>query len=119
MTRHDDLVRLRHMLDFARKAVAHCQGRTRRDLDDDELLALAIDHPGLNGVRFLKAGFEGQSLGRPHHARPSGLSDRRIQPVGHEVRVKIAVAVGRPRAAESPSYTCSIERPDSLAGWLS
>ncbi len=42
MTRHDDLVRLRHMLDFARKAVAHCQGRTRGDLDDDELLALAL-----------------------------------------------------------------------------
>ncbi len=42
MTRHDDLVRLRHMLDFARKAVAHCQGRTRSDLDNDELLALAL-----------------------------------------------------------------------------
>jgi hypothetical protein len=42
MTRHDDLVQLRHMLDFARKAVAHCQGRTRGDLDDDELLALAL-----------------------------------------------------------------------------
>ena len=42
MTRHDDLVRLRHMLDYARKAVAFSQGRSRVDLDDDELLALAL-----------------------------------------------------------------------------
>ncbi len=51
MTRHDDLVRLRHMLDFARKAVAHCQGRTRRDLDDDELLALALPRGLSRGQR--------------------------------------------------------------------
>ena len=41
MTRRDDHVRLRHMLDFARKAIDHSRGRTRGDLDDDELLALA------------------------------------------------------------------------------
>ena len=42
MSRHDVSVRLRHMLDYARKAVAFSQGRSRVDLDDDELLALAL-----------------------------------------------------------------------------
>ena len=42
MTRHDEAVRLRHMLDAARKAVAFCRQRTRDDLDGDELLALGI-----------------------------------------------------------------------------
>ena len=37
-----DEVRLRHMLDAARKAVAFTQGRTRTDLDNDEILALAV-----------------------------------------------------------------------------
>ena len=42
MTRHSDAVRLRHMLESARKAVAFTQGRTRADLDRDELLGLAV-----------------------------------------------------------------------------
>ena len=42
MTRHDETVRLRHMLDFAHKAVAICEGRARSDLDQDEVLALAL-----------------------------------------------------------------------------
>jgi uncharacterized protein with HEPN domain len=42
MTRHDETVRLRHMLDFACKAVAICEGRARNDLDQDEVLALAL-----------------------------------------------------------------------------
>jgi uncharacterized protein with HEPN domain len=37
-----DEVRLRHILDAAKKAVAFMQGRERSDLDSDELLALAI-----------------------------------------------------------------------------
>ncbi len=37
-----DEVRLRHMLDAARKATIFVQGRSRADLDTDELLALAL-----------------------------------------------------------------------------
>ncbi len=33
MTRHDPLVRLRHMQDHAREAVEMSLGRTRRDLE--------------------------------------------------------------------------------------
>ncbi len=42
MSRHDVSVRLRHMLDYARKAVAFTQGRSRVDLDKDEILTLAL-----------------------------------------------------------------------------
>ena len=42
MTRHDDSVRLRHMLDSARKAVEFCADRTRADLGSNEMLALAL-----------------------------------------------------------------------------
>lgn len=38
----DDLVRLRHMLDAARKARRFVQDRKRADLEMDEMLALAI-----------------------------------------------------------------------------
>lgn len=44
MTRADDLVRLRHMLDAAQKAVSHSKSRSRDDLDSDELFALAMTH---------------------------------------------------------------------------
>ena len=44
MTRADDLVRLRHMLDAAQKAVSHAKRRQRGDLDSDELFALAMTH---------------------------------------------------------------------------
>ena len=37
-----DLVRLRHMLDAARKAVAFSQGRSRKDLDTDSMLSLSL-----------------------------------------------------------------------------
>jgi hypothetical protein len=33
MSRHEDMVRIRHMLDYARETVALVQGRSRRDLD--------------------------------------------------------------------------------------
>lgn len=42
MSRHDDAVRLQHMLDHAREVVALSQGRTRADLDSDRLYNLAM-----------------------------------------------------------------------------
>ncbi|MCI0625883.1 MAG: DUF86 domain-containing protein [Acidobacteria bacterium] len=42
MSRHDDTVKLRHMLDAAEKAVLFAQNRKRQDLDTDEKLALAL-----------------------------------------------------------------------------
>ena len=40
----DDIIRIRHMLDFAEKAVAFNKGRSRTDLDSNEILALATIH---------------------------------------------------------------------------
>jgi len=40
----DDIVRVRHMLDFAEKAVQFTRGCSRVDLDNNEMLALAIVH---------------------------------------------------------------------------
>ena len=42
MTRHDDRVRLRHMLDACLKAIKFLQHRTRKDLNNDEELVLAL-----------------------------------------------------------------------------
>lgn len=42
MSRHDDAVRLRHMLDAARKAVALTAGKARVDVDSDEVIQLAL-----------------------------------------------------------------------------
>lgn len=42
MTQHDDKVRLRHMLDYSRKAMTIMLGRTREDLITDEILLLAL-----------------------------------------------------------------------------
>jgi len=42
MSQHDDDVRLRHMLDAARQAIAFARGRERPDLDQDVQLALAL-----------------------------------------------------------------------------
>jgi uncharacterized protein with HEPN domain len=42
MTRHDDAVRVRHMLDNAREAVSLGRGRRRADLDGDRLLELGL-----------------------------------------------------------------------------
>ena len=38
----NDEVRLRHLVEAARKAVSYAAGRSRADLDDDELLRLAL-----------------------------------------------------------------------------
>ena len=39
-----DLIRLRHMLDYAQKAVQFTRGHNRADLDNNEMLALAVIH---------------------------------------------------------------------------
>ena len=44
MPRRDPKVRLLHMRDYARKAVAMIEGQTRDDLDSDEKLRLALTH---------------------------------------------------------------------------
>ncbi len=42
MSDHDDRVRLRHMLDYAREAVVLTQNRSREDLSRDRLLQLGL-----------------------------------------------------------------------------
>lgn len=42
MTRHDDGVRLRHMLDHAAEATSLARGKTRRDLGEDRMLELSL-----------------------------------------------------------------------------
>ena len=80
MPHGDDGVRLHHMLDAARKAVAYTRGRTRADLDEDELLALAL-------VRLLEILGEAakgvsEDFGRRHPRVPwkemAGTRDRLI-----------------------------------------
>ena len=45
MRKPDDRLRLRHMLETARKAAVFIEGRRREDLDSDEILALALVRP--------------------------------------------------------------------------
>lgn len=40
--RMDDGIRMRHMLDAAREAIAFARGRTRMDLDVDRMLVLSL-----------------------------------------------------------------------------
>jgi uncharacterized protein with HEPN domain len=42
MSRHDPMVRVRHMLDHAREAVEMVKGKTRADLDADRQLNLSL-----------------------------------------------------------------------------
>ena len=42
MPRHDPQTRLLHMRDFARKALELTQGKSRADLENDEVLRLAL-----------------------------------------------------------------------------
>ena len=44
MSRHDPMVRLLHMREYARKAVEMVKGQTRDALDADEKLRLALTH---------------------------------------------------------------------------
>jgi uncharacterized protein with HEPN domain len=40
----DDIIRVRHMLEFARKAVQFNRGQSRSELDKNEMLAMATVH---------------------------------------------------------------------------
>jgi uncharacterized protein with HEPN domain len=42
MTQPDDQTRLSHLIEAAEKAIAFASGRSRRDLESDELLRLAL-----------------------------------------------------------------------------
>ena len=42
MSRHEDEVRLRHMLDHALEAVELAKGRSRQDLDHNRMLNLSL-----------------------------------------------------------------------------
>ena len=44
MTRHDDRVRLRHMLDHAEEAAEMARARSRKDLETDRQFCLALTH---------------------------------------------------------------------------
>lgn len=44
MSKHDPEVPLRHMLDYAQKAIIISQGRKRNDLDEDLTFNLALTH---------------------------------------------------------------------------
>jgi uncharacterized protein with HEPN domain len=44
MSKREPTVLLRHMLDFAREAVAFVEGKTREDIQNDRLLNLALVH---------------------------------------------------------------------------
>ena len=44
MSKHETSVRLRHMLDYAREAVALTQGKAREDLETERVLDLALLH---------------------------------------------------------------------------
>ena len=44
MTRHEEGIRLRHMLDYAKEAIAMAAGRKRQDLDSDRMLQLSLTH---------------------------------------------------------------------------
>ncbi len=47
MSRHDDSVRLRHMIDAARRAVALAGGKTREQVAADEIDIVEKDLPPL------------------------------------------------------------------------
>jgi uncharacterized protein with HEPN domain len=42
MSRHDEATYLKHMRDYAARAVAFCRDRSRADLDNDRMLMLAV-----------------------------------------------------------------------------
>jgi uncharacterized protein with HEPN domain len=70
--RPEDLARLHDMLVAARKAVAYCRGKSRRDLDNDELLALAM-------VRLIEiVGEAARSVGEQVRGRLPAIPWRQI-----------------------------------------
>ena len=66
MPRHDDRVALRHMLDYARTARRMVSGRTRQDLDTDEMLRLALTR----AIEVIgEAGARLSTIGREKHPK--------------------------------------------------
>ena len=44
MSKHDDRISMRHMLDYARQACVMARGRKRSDLESDYMFQLALTH---------------------------------------------------------------------------
>lgn len=44
MSRHDPLVRMHHMLDYSREAVAMAKGKTAKEISQNRQLGLALTH---------------------------------------------------------------------------
>ena len=66
MSRHEDMVRLHHMLDHAREAVALMQDKNRPHLEDSRVLQLAL-------VRLIE--IVGEAAGRVSKEKQSELSN--------------------------------------------
>ncbi len=66
MSRHDELIRLRHMRDHAAEAIAMTKGKKRDDLTTDRLLELAL-------VRLME--IIGEAAGRISPATRAQLPD--------------------------------------------
>ena len=62
MSEGKDEIRLRHMLDYSREAIALLQNKSRSDLDDDRILQLAL-------VRLIE--IVGEAAGRVSHETQS------------------------------------------------
>jgi uncharacterized protein with HEPN domain len=66
MSRHDDLIRLRHIRDYAAEAIAMSAGKDRDDLGDNRMLELAL-------VRLME--IIGEAAGRVTPATRAKLPD--------------------------------------------
>lgn len=76
MTRRDDGLRLRHMLEHAREAVELAEGRTRQDLNEDRLLQLGLTRlVEIIGEAAYKVSAETRA-GHPHIPWPVIVSTR-------------------------------------------
>jgi uncharacterized protein with HEPN domain len=101
MSRHESLVRLRHMLDHAREAVAMVTGKRREDLDADRKLNLAL-------FRLLEVVGEAASR-TPPDERTQYAQIPWAQIVGLRNRLIHGVRFGRfrhPLAGTSPNCRC-------------
>ena len=73
-----DLIRLQHMLDYAREAMELMQGKGRNDLDSDRLLGLAL-------VRLLEMiGEGGGYIAAPSHSIPR---DAKVENVAAMIQI--------------------------------
>ncbi len=62
MTQHDDMTRMRHMLDHAREAVAMLAGKQPQDLERERMLQLALVRLGeIVGEAATRVSAQGQS----------------------------------------------------------